>query len=277
MTPAAVRLNSGHSMPAIGAGTWPFVGDEAQSVVESVIEVGYRMIDTAARYENEASVGRALAASGVTRADLFVTSKLRGRDQEAGHARPALEATLERLGLDYLDLYLIHFPMPRLDRYVSIFAQLVALADEGLVRSIGVSNFLDTHLTRIDQEIGITPAVNQIELDPTKARRELRVANDKRGIVTQSWSPVGRKGPVLDSPIVLKVAAAREITAGQCVLLWHRTLGLVPVVRTADRRRQADNLAVLGMPPLTADELAAFAILDAGEAAVLDSDTYEEF
>lgn len=272
-----MKLNSGYTMPGMGAGTWPFLDDEAQAAVETAIDVGFRMIDTAARYENETHVGRGISASGVPRSELFVTSKLRGSNQEAGDARRALETSLSKLGLDHLDLYLIHFPVPRIDRYVETFRQMVALRDEGLTRSIGVSNFLEGHLARIDAEVGVTPAANQIELDPTRARIASRASNDRRGILTQTWSPLGRGGPVLDDPAVLEIAAARGITPGQAILLWHRTLDLVPIVRTANRGRLSDNVAVLDMEPLNDAELSRMATLDQGDANVLDSETYEEF
>ena len=194
-TPVATAL------PPIGLGTWPLVGADATKSVLSGIEAGYRLIDTAAIYGNEDAVGVALAESALPREELFVTTKLRGNDQVSGDIRGALEQSLERLGLDQLDLFLIHWPLPRIDRYVASFEAMLACRDAGLVRYVGVSNFLEHHLRRVVAETGEAPAVNQIQMDPSLARIPVRRANEELGIFTQSWSPLGR-GDVLDNAVV---------------------------------------------------------------------------
>ncbi|MFV0407319.1 MAG: aldo/keto reductase [Propioniciclava sp.] len=278
MNPFSITLNSGHDMPTLGLGTWPLTDAEAESAVGSGIEAGYRQIDTAARYQNEDAVGRGIAASGLPRAELFVTTKLRGSAH--GEVRAAVEGSLAALGLDYVDLYLIHWPLPRLQLYPAAFETMAELVDEGLIRSIGVSNFQAGHIEHLIAVTGLTPAVNQIELDPTIQRRALRETLTGRGIVTQAWSPLGRGGPLLQHPTVLAAAQQAACTVGQVVLRWHRAQGIVPVVKSADPARQRENLEVLSLPPLDPAIISALDGLDAedaGEGRIRDSNTYEEF
>ncbi|QTJ67918.1 aldo/keto reductase [Rhodococcus sp. ZPP] len=262
-------------MPPLGLGTWPLTGPDATRAVLSGIEAGYRLVDTATIYDNEEAVGVALAECGLPREELFVTTKLRGSDHMSGDIRGAVERSLKNLGLDRLDLFLIHWPLPRHDRYVAAFEAMLACRDAGLVRHVGVSNFLETHLRRVVTETGEAPAVNQIQMDPSLARLPVRRANDVLGVSTQSWSPLGR-GEVLDSPVVTDIARRLDRAPAQVVLAWHFAQGVVPVVRSANPARQDENLAALGVR-LTADDVAALNRLDRGESAARDVETEEHY
>ncbi|MGU3584661.1 aldo/keto reductase [Rhodococcus sp. C26F] len=263
------------ALPPMGLGTWPLVGAEATKSVLSGIEAGYRLIDTASIYGNEDAVGVALAESGLPRDELFVTTKIRGNDQVSGNVRGALERSLENLGLDRLDLYLIHWPLPRIDRYSATFEAMLACRDAGLVRYVGVSNFLGHHLDRAVADTGEAPAVNQVQMDPSLARISVRKANDAHGVLTQSWSPLGR-GDVLGSPVVTEIAARIGATAAQVVLAWHLAAGVVPVARSANPVRQVENLAAVDIT-LTDTDLAALDRLDRGEDAARDVEAEEHF
>jgi 2,5-diketo-D-gluconate reductase A len=263
------------ALPPMGLGTWPLVEAEATKSVLSGIEAGYRLIDTASIYGNEDAVGVALAESGLPRDELFVTTKIRGNDQVSGDVRGALERSLENLGLDRVDLYLIHWPLPRIDQYCATFEAMLACRDAGLVRYVGVSNFLGHHIDRVVAATGEAPAVNQIQMDPSLARIEVRKANDAHGVFTQSWSPLGR-GDVLGSAVVTEIAARIGATAAQVVLAWHLAAGVVPVVRSANPVRQAENLAAVNIT-LTDIDLAALDRLDRGEDAARDVEAEEHF
>lgn len=263
------------TLPPIGLGTWPLVGADATRSVLGGIEAGYRLIDTASIYGNEDAVGVALTESGLPREDLFVTTKIRGNDQVSGDVRGALERSLENLKLDRLDLYLIHWPLPRIDRYSATFEAMLACRDAGLVRHVGVSNFLGRHLRRVVADTGEAPAVNQVQMDPSLARIPVRAVNDEFGVLTQSWSPLGR-GDVLDSPVVREIAGRTGASPAQVVLAWHLAQGVVPIARSANPVRQAENLAALGLT-LTAADLATLDGLDRGESAARDVEAEEHF
>jgi 2,5-diketo-D-gluconate reductase A len=262
-------------MPPIGLGTWPLTGTEGVDAILSGLDAGYRHVDTAAIYENEDAVGEAVRASGLPREELFLTSKLRGRDHVDGDIRGAVERSLERMGLEQLDLYLIHWPMTRFDQYVDAFTALLECRNAGLVRHVGVSNFLGPHLRRVTEAAGEAPAVNQIQLDPTLTRIPVRRADDELGVLTSSWSPLGR-GDALTHAVVLEVAERHGCTAAQAVLAWHRAQGLVPIVRSADPARQAENLAALQVE-LDVEDVARLGVLDRGESAARDVDAEEHF
>ncbi|MGW0018606.1 aldo/keto reductase [Rhodococcus sp. NPDC003382] len=263
------------ALPPVGLGTWPLVGPDATAAVLAGIEAGYRLIDTATIYDNEDAVGTALTTCGVARDELFVTTKLRGSDHVSGDIRGAVERSLERLGLDYLDLFLIHWPLPRLDRYVAAFEGILECRDAGLVRYAGVSNFLEHHLRRVVSETGEAPAVNQIQMDPTLARVPVRRADNELGVFTQSWSPLGR-GETLRSPVVTAIADRLGITAAQVILAWHRAHDVVPIARSANPQRQAENLAAAHVRLEPAD-VAALDDLDRGESAARDVEREEHF
>lgn len=275
MTAAAAGASLRTTIPPIGLGTWPLVGEDATRAVLGGIDVGYRHIDTATIYGNEDAVGAALTTTDVAREELFVTSKLRGSDHISGDIRGAVERSLRTMGLDYLDLYLIHWPLPRFDRYVSAFAGLLECRDAGLIRYAGVSNFLGSHLTRVVDEVGEAPAVDQIQMDPSLGRLPVREVADRLGVPIASWSPLGR-GDVLDDPVVVGIAERHGRTPAQIVLAWHLAVGVLPVARSANPQRQAQNLAAADIA-LTADDIAQLDRLDRGESAARDVEKEEHF
>ncbi|MGG7099644.1 aldo/keto reductase [Rhodococcus sp. 24CO] len=274
LTPGTITLNSGAVLPRIGLGTWPLTGADAERAVASGIEVGYRHLDTAAAYGNEKAVGAAVNRSGVARSEMFVTSKIQGKDEDSGDVRGGLERSLTELDLEYLDLYLIHWPRPRLDRYVETFTAMRDLVDEGLIRTVGVSNFKPAHLERLISETGQVPAINQIQLNTTLARLQTRECHARHGIVTGAWSPLGSDGTLLREPIVVALAEKYGRTPAQIALRWHVQQDIVAVPRSVDPKRQAQNLDVFGfaLEPAEIDELTS---LDRGEAAAHDADLEE--
>jgi 2,5-diketo-D-gluconate reductase A len=258
-------------MPAIGLGTWPMTGAEAERVVALALETGYRLLDTAEAYGNEDAVGAGLRASGVPRDEVFLTTKFNapwhGRDLVA----KACDASARRLGVDRIDLLLIHWPNPSLDRYVEAWEGMLELREAGAVRAIGTSNFKPAHIDRLLAATGEAPEVNQIQLDPTLARVATREYHARHGVVTSSWSPLGRGGDLLELAPITSAAERHGVTPAQVVLRWHVQLGCVAVPKSADPRRLAANLAVTGFE-LDAAEVEAIGALDQGEAAARDSD-----
>jgi len=269
-------LNSGYPIPLLGLGTYPMNGEAGVAAMARAIGMGYRLLDTAAKYENEAAVGEAIRRSGVDRAQLFVTTKLRGAEHGRARTRDAVRASLDRLGLDYLDLYLIHWPLPRLGKFTESYETMLELAGEGLIRSAGVSNFTPAHVQALLDATGVAPAVNQIELSPAVARTEVRQWLDAAGVVTQAWSPLGLDQGVPQQPAVTAAAQAHGVTPAQVILRWEVQQGIVTIPKSADEQRQRANLDVFGFA-LTDAEMAALAALDQGEAAAVDSDAHEEF
>ncbi|WP_031486314.1 aldo/keto reductase [Streptomyces bicolor] len=239
-------LNDGTTLPALGLGTWPMNDAQAEQAVRSALELGYRLVDTATNYRNETGVGRGVASGGVPREEIVVTTKLPGRHHGYEETLASFEESRARLGLDYVDLYLIHWPIPRVDKYVDSWKAMIKLREDGLVRSIGVSNFTAEHIERLEKETGVLPSVNQIELHPFFPQEELRAFHTGKGIVTESWSPLGRGTALLDDPVVASVAEAHGVTPGQAVLRWHVQLGAVPIPKSADAGRQRANLDVFG-------------------------------
>jgi 2,5-diketo-D-gluconate reductase A len=266
-----VTLARGVSTPRIGLGTWPMTGKEGTAVVATAIALGYRLIDTAYAYGNEESVGRGLRASGIPREEVFVTSKLNGQWHGYDAAQVAFEASAKRLGVDYLDLYLIHWPMPTQNRYVEAWRGFAKLLEDGRVRAIGVSNFKPAHIDRLLTETGVLPDVNQIELNPTVTREATCAYLASRGIAAQSWSPIGRGGELLAAPIIAEIAQRHQKTPAQVVLRWHVELGLIPLPRSVNTQRLAQNLDIFNFA-LTAGEIAGISALDRGEQAAVDSD-----
>jgi 2,5-diketo-D-gluconate reductase A len=268
-----IQLNDGHSIPQIGLGTWPLRGEDAAVAVASAIELGYRHVDTAVRYGNEDGVGEAIRRSGVPREELFVTTKVDGEFQGGDKAVAGLQGSLERLGLDYVDLLLLHWPLPRRGLFVETLQTFERLQDEGRVRSIGVSNFKPAHLTTLLDATGIVPAVNQIQIDPTIQRLDHRRYDEEHGILTESWSPLGGPGAaLLESSTIAGIAESQGRTRAQVVLRWHLQHGLVPLPKSATPARQAENLAVFDFA-LSEDEMAALDGLSLGPDAGVDSDT----
>ncbi|MEW2486157.1 aldo/keto reductase [Streptomyces sp. NPDC048411] len=268
-------LNDGRTLPAVGLGTWPMKDDAAEEAVAGALGLGYRLVDTALNYRNETGTGRGIARSGVAREEIVVTTKVPGRHQGYERTLASFDESRRNLGLDYVDLYLIHWPLPRVDLYVDTWKAMIQLRKDGLVRSIGVSNFTASQLDRLEQETGVLPAVNQIEMHPRFPQEELRAVHAAKGIVTESWSPLGRGRYLLTDPGLVAVAAARGVTPGQAALRWHTQLGAVPIPKSADPGRQRQNLEIFGFE-LTADELER---ISAGPRRRYggDPDVHEEF
>ena len=269
-----IPLNTGATIPQVGAGTWPLKDAEAADVVATAIDLGYRHLDTATRYGNEAGVGEGIRRSGIAREELFVTTKLDGQFQGSDRAIGGLRAALDRLQLDYVDLLLIHWPVPARDEYVSTWRTFERLHAEGLARAIGVSNFKPAHLDRLAAETSVVPAVNQIQISPAIERLEQRAYDDAHGIVTQSWSPLGGGSgarSLLAEPVLVDIAARLERTPAQVVVRWHVQNGLVVIPKSSDRDRLAQNLDVFSFE-LSAEDLASIATLSQGPDAGVDSD-----
>ncbi|MBG6239772.1 diketogulonate reductase-like aldo/keto reductase [Mycetocola sp. CAN_C7] len=273
----SLTLNDGSSLPAIGFGTYPMTGAEATDAVTSALDVGYRLIDTAVNYGNEDAVGRAIAESAVRRDEIVVTTKLPGRDHGYDETMRSFDASCEALGLDRIDLYLIHWPNPSVGRYADSWKAMVELQKDHRVRSIGVSNFTREFLQRLGAETGVLPAVNQIELHPYFPQEALLAFHAEHGIVTEAWSPLGKRAAPYAEPVVAEIAAAHDISPSQVVLLWHLQRGVVPIPKSGDPERQRSNF---DLPPveLTADEIAAVTALGRADGRLFggDPNTHEE-
>lgn len=253
-------LNDGRRMPQLGLGVFKTPADVTAEVVKTAIGAGYRSVDTAAIYKNEEGVGEGLRRSGVAREDVFVTTKLWNDDQGYDSALKAFDASAGLLGLEQIDLYLIHWPAPKADKYVESWKALVRLKEEGRALSIGVSNFFPEHLERIIGETGVAPAANQIELHPGLQQTELRAFHQKHGIATESWSPLGQ-GKMLEYPDIAKIAAKHGKSIAQTIIRWHLDLGLVVIPKSENPGRIAANFDVFDFT-LDADDMAAMAKLD---------------
>jgi 2,5-diketo-D-gluconate reductase A len=264
------RLNDGYDLPAIGFGTYPLRGAAGVDAIVSALQTGYRLIDSAVNYENEGAVGEAIRRSGVPREEITITSKLPGRHHGYAHAAACAQESAYRLGVEQIDLYLIHWPNPITDHYAEAWQALVDLRQSGLLRSVGVSNFLPEHLSRIIAETGVTPAVNQIELHPRFTQDQQRQVDAELGILTQSWSPLGRASALAD-PAITTVAEQTERTPGQVVLRWQIQLGCVPLPKAASPARQAENLAVFDFE-LDDDQMAAISAMGAADGRLFNAD-----
>ncbi|MFD7749969.1 aldo/keto reductase [Streptomyces sp. NPDC059698] len=268
-------LNDGTHLPAVGFGTYPLDDAAAEEAVAGALRLGYRLIDTAFAYGNETGVGRGVARSGVPREEIRLTTKVPGRHHGYEETLASFEESRARLGVEYVDLYLIHWPLPRTDRYVDTWKAMIRLREEGLVRSIGVSNFTAAHLERLQRETGVLPSVNQIEMHPLLPQEELRAVHAAKGVVTESWSPLARGREVLEDPSVRAIAEDHGVTPGQVVLRWHTQLGAVPIPKSADPERRRENLDLFGFE-LTAQELTT---ISSGRQRRFggDPDAHEEF
>ena len=273
----AYALNDGTTMPAIGFGTYPLRGEEGTAAIVSALQVGYRLLDTAVNYENEAEVGEAIRRSGIPRDEVLVASKIPGRHHAYDDAIASVRGSLDRLGLERTDLHLIHWPNPGQGRYVEAWRALVRLQQDGLVRTIGVSNFTEEHLRRIIDDTGVTPAVNQIELHPRFPQAHMREVHDRLGVRTEAWSPMGKRRAPLEEDAVTEAAQAHGVSPGQVILRWHVQLGSLPIPKSADPTRQAQNLDVFGFE-LSDEEMSAISGLaeDDGRLFGGDPDTHEE-
>jgi 2,5-diketo-D-gluconate reductase A len=271
------ELNDGTTLPAIGFGTYPLRGEEGTAAIRSALETGYRLLDSAVNYRNEPEVGEALRRSGLPREEVQVTTKIPGRHHEQDLAVQSVEESLQRLGLDYLDLCLIHWPNPGVGRYVEAWRALVAVRERGLVRSIGVSNFTEQHLNDIIEATGVTPAVNQIELHPYFPQVRMREVNASLGIQTESWSPLGKRSAPFDEGPVADAAQAHGVTPAQVVLRWQLQVGSLPLPKSATPQRQRENLDVFGFE-LKDAEVEAITGLGRADGRLFggDPDTHEE-
>jgi 2,5-diketo-D-gluconate reductase A len=267
-----VDLLGDEQIPQLGFGVFQIPPEETVEATLRAFQTGYRHIDTAAAYGNEAEVGQAFRAANLDRNDVFITTKCFNDDHGYNQAKDAFKKSLDRLELEHIDLYLIHWPVPSQDLYVETWKAFIDLQQEGLVRSIGVSNFQAEHLRRIVDETGVTPAVNQVELHPRFQQEGLRREHADRGIVTEAWSPLAQ-GAVLDDPTIVSIAEAHGKTAGQVVLRWHIQLGNVVFPKSVTPERIEENFDIFDFH-LTDDEMASIEGLDAGERIGPDPDTF---
>ena len=268
----AVTLNDGNSIPAVGFGVFQIPPEDTERAVAAALTAGYRHIDTAAAYRNERETGRAIANSGVPRKQLYVVTKLWNDHQGYDSTLRAFDASMDRLGFDYLDLYLIHWPKPAQNKFVDTFKAFAHLRDQGRIRSIGVSNFEPEHLSVLIDATGIVPAVNQIELHPRFTQAELREVHARRGIATEAWAPLGQ-GALLTDPTITAVAEARGRTPAQVLIRWHMQLGNIVIPKSVTPSRIASNFDVFDFE-LSADEMASISSLDEGKRLGPDPRTF---
>jgi 2,5-diketo-D-gluconate reductase A len=269
----AVRLNTGTSMPQLGFGVFQVPNDQTTAAVLAALEAGYRSIDTAAMYRNEEGVGKAIAESGIPRNELFITTKLNNNAHGTAEARRAFDESLSRLGLDYVDLYLVHWPLPAKDRYVETWRALAAIHREGPARAIGVSNFQIGHLKRLFTETDVVPAVNQVELHPYLTQEPLRAFHDRHGIATESWSPLAKGGELLTDPIITGLAEKYGKTPAQIAIRWHLELGNVVIPKSVTPARIKENIDVFDFE-LADDDVASISELNRDERTGPDPDIF---
>lgn len=273
-----VTLNDGMTIPVIGFGTYKLHGHEGVNAIHSAIDAGYRLIDTAYNYENEGTVGEAVRRSSVPREALNITSKLPGRYQTYDKAVTAIQESLYRANLDYYDLYLIHWPNPKQNHYVEAWQALIDAKKWGLIRSIGVCNFLPEHIERLEKETGIKPSINQIECHPFFNQEQQRIWHDEHNIKTESWSPLARANAVLQSETIGKIADDHNKTISQIILRWHYQLGSISIPKSSSSERQYENLYIFDFT-LNETEMSTIAELTRPDGRINDQDpaTYEEF
>ncbi|GAA2118566.1 aldo/keto reductase [Kocuria atrinae] len=256
-------LRDDNKIPQLGLGTYPMDDAEAEALIPEALWRGYRLIDTAVNYGNELGVGRGVQASGIKREDIFLTTKLPGRDHGTDSVRRSLEASLKRLGTDYVDLYLIHWPNPSVDRYVETWQTMIELRDQGLVKSTGVSNFLPEHLLRLEKETGEMPVINQVELNPQYQQELLREFHGEHKIVTEAWAPLGRKTDILQHEWIAEIARKQGRTPAQVMLRWHIQSNILPIPKTSDVTRMAENIDVFDWD-LSDDQMRRIKMLHTG-------------
>ncbi len=276
LTIPAVTLNDGHPFAELGLGTYGLRGDEGVAAVSAAVDSGYRLLDTALNYENEREVGEGIRRGGVDRNELIVTTKLPGRHHGYRETIESARASLDALGLDRIDVYLIHWPNPRIGKYVDTWKAMIHLREEGLLRSIGVSNFTIEMLDRLADETGVVPAVNQVELHPYFPQEQLRAYHAAHGIRTESWSPLAKRSELLEEPLIRELAGLRGVTPSQLVLRWHVELASTPIPKSGDPERQRENADIFGFS-LDAEEVASISALERGRLWGGDPETHEEF
>ncbi|MET2010617.1 aldo/keto reductase [Microbacterium chocolatum] len=275
LTIPAVTLNDGHSFAELGLGTYNLRGEEGIEAIVSAIASGYRLLDTAVNYENEREVGEAIRRADVDRDALIVTSKIPGRHHGRTEAADSIRGSLDRLGLERIDLQLIHWPNPSVGKYLETWRGMIDAREEGLVRSIGVSNFTEAMLTELIDATGVVPAVNQVELHPYFPQGPLRAFHAEHGIRTESWSPLARRSDLLAEQLITELAVVHDVTPTQVVVRWHTQLQSTPIPKSADADRQRENADVFGFS-LTEEQIAAIAALERGRLWDGDPDTHEE-
>jgi len=273
-----ITLNDGLVIPAIGLGTYNLRGASGVQAMTSAIDMGYRLLDSAFNYENEGAVGEAVRRSAVSRDQLFLTSKLPGRHHQYDKAIYTIQESLYRTKLDYYDLFLIHWPNPKTDLYVEAWQALIDAKKWGLIRSIGVCNFLPEHLDRLKKETGVLPSINQVELHPFFSQKEQLAYDKENGIVTESWSPLGRANNVLENETIQQIAKAHGKTISQVILRWHTQLGALPIPKSSSPQRQKENLEIFDFQ-LTEEQMQQISGLTRKDGRIADQDpaVYEEF
>lgn len=273
-----ITLNDGLTLPVIGFGTWTLKGNEGANVIQSAIDVGYRLIDSAYNYENEGTVGEAVRRSSVPREELRITSKLPGRYQAYDKAVATIQESLYRANLDYYDLYLIHWPNPKQDTYVEAWQALIEAKKWGLIRSIGVCNFLPEHMERLEKETGVKPSINQIELHPFFNQGQQRKWHEENNIQTESWSPLSRASEVLHNDTIQQIADHHNKSISQVILRWHYQLGSIAIPKSSSPVRQRENLSIFDFS-LDETEMITISGLTRPDGRMKNQDptTYEEF
>jgi 2,5-diketo-D-gluconate reductase A len=272
-TVPTLQMNDGHPIPQVGFGVFQIPQDETEVAVTTALQEGYRLIDTAQGYQNEEGVGAALATSDVPRDEVFVTTKLTNSEQGYDKTMAAFDSSMTKLGIDVLDLFLIHWPLPMFDQYVDTWRAFEKLQADGRVRSIGVSNFEVEHLERLAAETDVVPAVNQVELHPQFPQAELRAYHAEHGILTESWGPIGQGKGLLENEDIQAVAKAKGRTPAQVVLRWHIQLGLVVIPKSVTPSRIAENFAIFDFE-LEDEDMARIAKVDTGERLGADPNTF---
>lgn len=270
-----ISFQDGYSIPQVGLGVWQTPQEATALAVVAAFKAGYRHIDTAAVYENEAGVGDGIREAGIPRSDIFITTKLWNSEQGADSTLKAFDTSMAKLGLEYLDLYLIHWPSPARKKYVETWKAFKRLQNEGRIRSIGVSNFEPEHLTRIIDETGVVPVLNQVELHPQFQQRELRAFHERHGIVTQAWSPLGQ-GRLLRNPSIEAIAKKHSKTAAQVIVRWHIELSNVVIPKSVNPTRIAENFDVFDFA-LDEDDLTVIAGLDKSDGRIGPNPLAAEF
>ena len=273
-----ITMNDGHQIPAVGLGTYQIRGGEGLDQILTAIQDGYRLLDTSTNYDSEGIVGEAIRRSGIPRSEFFVTTKLPGKYHQYEDALMMIQESLFRMGLDYFDLYLIHWPLPKRGLYVEAWKAMVTAQKLGLIRSIGVSNFEPEHLDKIIDETGVTPAINQIEIHPYWVQERMVKANQERGILTEAWSPLGRGSDALKEAVITELAGKYGKTSAQVILRWHAQRGIIPIPKSRNLQHQRENLAIFDFE-LTQTEIERINLLEKADGRIegQDPNEYEEF
>lgn len=273
-----ITMNDGHQIPAVGLGTYQIRGGEGLDQILTAIQDGYRLLDTSTNYDSEGIVGEAIRRSGIPRSEFFVTTKLPGKYHHYEDALMMIQESLFRMGLDYFDLYLIHWPLPKRGLYVEAWKAMVTAQKLGLIRSIGVSNFEPEHLDKIIDETGVTPAINQIEIHPYWVQERMVEADKERGILTEAWSPLGRGSDALKEAVITELAEKYGKTSAQVILRWHVQRGIIPIPKSRNLQHQRENLAIFDFE-LTQTEIERINLLEKADGRIegQDPNEYEEF